>query len=249
MIIDYIARTNNMSYNIKLAKLFGIYSSAFINLLLDLHFSKSRDEEYIKLSREDIYNLSGMDEEKQKEVEENLVCYRLIELSPLRNSSSKNYYKLNIDLLTQILSSNDEHLEEELQKTFTTFKKATEPPKTLSKRAAIIKNLKLAIKTKDEVARQALEDWIDAIMQKSGYLAKNAVEYMEEQLQLYSKNKITLFRELCKLVSRLAYKDPKWVIKNYEENNSSNPLQLNNLSQAEVDENIEKLKNYDGETF
>ena len=86
-------------------------------------------------------------------------------------------------------------------------------------------------------------------MQKSGYLAKNAVEYMEEQLQLYSKNKITLFRELCKLVSRLAYKDPKWVIKNYEENNSSNPLQLNNLSQAEVDENIEKLKNYDGETF
>ena len=68
MIIDYIARTNNMSYNIKLAKLFGIYSSAFINLLLDLHFSKPKDEEYIKLSREDIYNLSGMDEEKQKEV-------------------------------------------------------------------------------------------------------------------------------------------------------------------------------------
>lgn len=248
MIIDYIARTNNMSYNIKLAKLFGIYSSAFINLLLDLHFSKSKEEEFIKLSRDDIYNLLGMDEEKQKEVEDVLSSYNLIEVFPLRNSSSKNYYKLNLDLLTRILDSNDERLEEELQKTASTFKRATQPPKTLSKRAAIINNLKATIKTKDQATKEALEDWVDAIMQKSGYLAKNAVEYMEEQLQLYSKNRITIFRELAKLASRLAYKDPKWVIKNYEDNNSSS-LKLNNISQNEVDENLEKLKNYNGETF
>lgn len=236
-----------MSYNVKLAKLFGLYSSVYLNLLIDCHFSKG-DEEYIKLSREDIYNLTGIDEEMQEKTEENLRSYNLLEMSKLRNSSTKNYYKLNIDLLIKILTSDSKDIEDELNKTVEAFKKATKPPSKVSKRASIIMALKKSIKTDDIIAREALENWIDNIYQKTGYLSKDAVNFMEDELAKRANKKITIFRELCKTASRLVYKDPKWVLVNYDQNNNSN-LVLNTVSQEEVDNNIEQLKNYKGETF
>lgn len=248
MIIDFISRTNNMNYNVKLAKLFGLYSSVFLGILIDCHFAKKDD--YIKLSREDIYNISGIDEEKQKEVEDNLRGYKLIEINSVKNSSNKNYYKLNVDLLSQILTSNDERLQEELSKTFEAFEAATKPPRNVSKRSAIILNLKKSITIQDPESKNNMEEWIDAVMQKSGYLSKVAVEDMGDQLMKYSKNKVTLLRELTRLAAKVAYKDAKWVITKYEQDNLSNSnLRLNNLSQEEVDENINQLKNYKGETF
>ena len=247
MIIDFITRTNNMSYNVKLAKLFGLYSSVYLNLLIDCHFQK--DDEYIKLSRDDIYNLTGIAEEMQEEAEKNLISYNLIEVSKLRNSSSKNYYKLNTDLLTKILTSSSDEIEEELSKTVEAFKRATKPPKSVSKRACVIINLKKAIKTTDSVARAALEDWIDAIYKKLGYLAKAGVEYMEDELSKASNKKITVFRELCKTAARVVYKEPKWVLVKYEEANGKSSLILNNVSQDDIDDNLKQLKNYNGETF
>lgn len=250
MIIDFIARTNNITYNVKLAKLFGVYSSIFLNLLID--FSFSNQEEFIKLSRDDIYNITGIEEEKQLDLEDNLKGYHLIEISPLRNSSSKNYYKLNLELLSSILLNENKEIKDELAKTFDAVKAATKPPAKVSKRACIITNLKNAIQTTDELSKQYLEDWIDAVMQKTGYLSKTAVEYMEQELKNYAHNSIRLQRELYNTAARVAYKEPQWVITKYEQlqaDKKGTGLSLNNVNQTEVDENLEQLKNYQGEKF
>ena len=250
MILDFINNVTNINYNINFAKLFGVYSAVYLNVLINCYFSMKDENDYIKLSRDDIYNLSAIEEDKQLEVEQNLVEYNLIEVSKLRNSSSKNYYKLNLELLNKLFISDSKEIQKELDKSSKIFKQATKPPAKVSKRAAIILNLKNNVKTDDSISKEALQDWVDAIYQKSGYLSKQAVEYMEDQLLLYSNKKITVFRELCKLAARVVYKDPKWVITKYEEEkNTNSTLHLNNINQEDIDSNLEGLKNYKGETF
>ncbi|WP_300924691.1 hypothetical protein [uncultured Clostridium sp.] len=253
MILDFIAKANNISYNIKLAKLFGINSAIFLGILIDYNCTRTSEEDYIKLSRSDIYNLTGIDESTQIQTEDNLKYYNLIEVVPLRNSSFKNYYKLKIDNLIHVVESDSKVLQEELNKTYELYKQANKDkePKSVSKRASIIKNLKNNITIQDQECKLSLESWVDNIMQKLGYLSKEQVCYMCDELNKYSKNSITVLRILCKTAARIVYKDPKWVIKNYEDNyqDNKNNLILNNLSQEEINQNIEELKNYKGETF
>lgn len=246
--IDFIARINNITYNVKLAKLIGVYSSIFINVILDMHISKPSDE-YVMISRKDIYELCAIDNDKQEEIENNLKYYNLLEMSPVKNSSLKNYYKLNTSKVEELLSNKLEESEKELNKTYELFKDSIKKPKTMSKRAIIIDNLKKAITIKDEESNAYLCEWIDAVMQKTGYLSKVAVEEMCTQLSQHIGRKTTQLREICKLAAILAYKDAKWVIKKYDENISNNSLILNNLNQEEIDENINELQNYKGETF
>lgn len=251
MILDFIARTNNINYNTKLAKLLGVYTSIFLGLLIDLYSFKH--EEFIKLSRDDIYNITAIEEEKQIEVESNLKAYNLVEISPLRNSSSKNYYKLNTELINKIITNEEKEVKDELDKTFDTIKAATKAPAKVSKRACIIDNLKKAIQTEDTLSKQYLEDWIDTTMQKTGYLSKTAVEYMEQELKTYSHGSIRLLRELYNTAARTGYKEPQYVINKYEQlqrdKHNNNSLSLNNTNQEQVSMNIEKLKSYEGEKF
>lgn len=247
MILDFITKLNTITYNNKLAKLFGVYSAIYLGFLIDYQILNK--EEYIKLSRLEIYNLTAIEEEKQLEIEQNLISYNLLEMAKVKNSNSKNWYKLNVELLLKIITSDScDQLQEELEFQATAFKKATKPPSSVSKRAAIIANLKLNIKTTDPECKAILEDWIDAVYQKVGYLSKQAIIFMEEQLLTYSNNNLVLFKELCKLAARLAYKDPKWVITKYEQDTGTS-LHLNNLSESEINDNIEQLKNYKGESF
>ncbi len=248
MILDFTARSNNISYNIKLAKMFGVCSAIYLTLLMDCYFSREEDE-YIKLSREDIYNLTGIEDAKQEDIEHNLESYNLIQVSPLKNSSLKNYYKLNVELLEHIISLNNSNIVEELQKTFKTFKAATTPPKSVSKRACIKTNLKNAIKVEDKDCREALESWIENAMQKTGYLSKQQVESMEDDLTKYAAEHRIPILELFNAAAKYAYKDSKWVIEKYSELNGGNKFVLNGLNQTEVTNNLNKLKNYNGETF
>ena len=87
-------------------------------------------------------------------------------------------------------------------------------------------------------------------MQKTGYLSKLAVQYMEQKIFEYSKNSITKARNLCEIAARLAYKDPQWVIKKYEEEKGiNNNLVFTTVNQTEIDNNLNELKNYKGEVF
>lgn len=247
MILDFITKLNNVTYNNKFAKLFGVYSAIYLNFLMDYYILNQED--YIKLSRLEIYNLTAIEEEKQLEVEQNLLNYNLIEIAKVKNSNNKNWYKLNIDLLEKIIQTDScDQLQEELIVQADAFKKATKPPSSVSKRASIIANLKTNIKTSDPECKSILSDWVDAVYQKTGYLSKQAIIFMEEQLLSYSNNNLTLFKELCKLAARVAYKDPKWVITKYEQENNTT-LHLNDSSQSEINANIEQLKNYKGESF
>lgn len=250
MILDFITRINTGNYNLRLAKLFGINSAIFLSLLLDYYYVLKDKEEYIKLSRQEIYDLTAMNEDIQKQVEENLSEYNLIKISPLRNNSNKNYYKIDIELLTKIIVENNNDVEKALSEALSMFIKAGEAPRKVSKRTAIINNLKQNITLKDPQCLEYLTTWIDEVMQKSNYLSKNAVVYMCEQLQKYSGEDLNKLRDLCKVASIVVYKDPKWVIKKYEDTKQSqNNLVLNDLQEDEIKDNLEKLQNYEGETF
>ena len=248
MILDFISSANNLNYNVGFAKLFGLYSAVYLNLLLNLY--PSRENDLIKISRDEIYGLSGIDQDKQLEVEENLISYNLLEVNKVRNSSNKNYYKLNVELLTNIVCSPNKDIEQILNSVQIPKKPATKSPSKVSKRAIIIDSLKSNIITQDEKCRNLLTEWIDAVMQKTGYLSKLAVQYMEQKIFEYSKNSITKARNLCEIAARLAYKDPQWVIKKYEEEKGiNNNLVFTAVNQTEIDNNLNELKNYKGEVF
>lgn len=248
MLIDFLIPNNNIYYNIKLAKLIGVYSSIYLIYLLNL--SSNNQDEYVKLSRLDIYNSTGIEENKQLEIEQNLIEYKLLEMNKVKNSGSKNYYKLNLELIIKFLTKDDKDIIDDLKIVKHLYNPLTKVPSQFSKRSAIIKALKDAIKTQDCKCRNLLQDWIDGVYQKSGYLSKRGLEHMEEELLKYSNNNNKVFEDLCELAARVVYKDPKWIIVKYEEehNISSNIIQ-NQVDQQIINDNINKLKDYKGDVF
>ena len=138
MLLDYIARNNNMSYSVNLAKALGVYSAIYTNLLIDMYVLNKK-EEYIKLSRDEIYTLTGIEEDLQLKAEDNLMAYHVIEMTPVKNSSSKNYYKLNLALIEKLITKDSNEIGEELQDTNNPlFTALTKAPAKVSKRQKIV---------------------------------------------------------------------------------------------------------------
>ena len=98
------------SYNLDVAKVFGVYTAVFLSCLDNEFEYQSRvhsisEDKSISLSRAEIYERTALDDEQQADVELSLSQSGVLIVKPLKNIPNKNYYSINFgDQLAMALS-------------------------------------------------------------------------------------------------------------------------------------------------
>lgn len=197
-----ILQTN--SYNVVVAKVLGVKSALFLTCL-------SFDDSEIALSRDIIYNRTGLKDVEQIEVEKSLTSSDVISIRNFRGDDSKHYYKLNSSSLRDVLSYKD--LFAPVQESSSATKKTvSRKPKRLIE----ADSLKSSLRVDSPMLRQYLCDWIDAVYTNP----KNCLTKQGIQMQLEDLNKVTVNEDLQIEIIRIAIKrclrDLNWAIQEWQ---------------------------------
>lgn len=208
------------SYNVDVAKVFGVCSSVFLSCL-DFEFERQKRNNQLNanntvaVSRAEIYARTGLDDDKQIDVENALVECGVISMKPLQNVPNKNYYIINQDQLKKIIESEDPEtvIENKGAKQF--IKQPRVEP--VSKRQTHIAKLKKKIKPTSPIVDQYLCDWIDAVYTNpKGFLSPSGVEINQKELEAYTQNEDTKI-EILKIAIKGGCRELSWAINRYED--------------------------------
>ena len=101
---------SNFSYNLDVAKVFGVKASIFLSCIDNQYNYQFRNNllnanNTTAISRSEIYELTGLDDSEQIEVEIALSECSVLTVKPLQNVPNKNYYILDKDQLIKIITS------------------------------------------------------------------------------------------------------------------------------------------------
>ena len=222
MLIDLLSTSNYVSYNIKLAELFGLHSAIYISELLNINDKAIRknkvDANYFKLQREYIQSRTTLDEKEQISIEDNLIKIGVLE------RKSNNELSLNITTLTTIMMSPDETLLEDIK----SITKKPKKSKRVTKTEAIKENLKAAIITDNEELKEAYCCWIDAVYTKDGWMTVDAVQVAQEVIDDASNRDLDIALSILKIARINAYRDMTWAVNYYQKQHSVNYRIKNN---------------------
>ena len=210
----------NYSYNLKVARVFGVNSAVFLNCIHEEYEYLKRvnklNSDTISLSRSEIYGRTAIDDDKQKEVEFALSACGVLSVKPLQNIPNKNYYIFNEPIFNKIISAEDPTKVIASSSASKFVKKHRVEPKT--KRQLHIESLKRAIKANDEVIKQYLVDWVDAVYTNPrGFLSITAVQIAEQELFAYAKDNQEKQIDILKIAIKGGLRDMTWAIQKYEE--------------------------------
>ena len=202
MFIDLVSTDNQISCNVKAAKLLGLDTAIYLNELINIHAkalskNKLNKDGFFRLKRSYITDRTTIKQNRQLEIDENLMDVEII---------SKD--KFDPDLMrVDIISNKVEKL----------VLKKSKSEKAEDKKRAIIDGLKSNVRCSNEELRELYFDWIDSIYEKpGGFLSKSAIKIFEDTVNNYTKGDLDLAISLLKLATVKAYKNADWVINLYE---------------------------------
>ena len=231
---------NSFSYNTDIAKVFGVGPSVFLTCLsLEYNsqlFSKSLNaNDTMSLSRARIYEITGLDDEEQIDIELSLKECGVINIKPLQNVPNKNYYILNNDQLNKILESGDPKQVIDSEKANQFIKgKRVEPT---SKRKTHIIQLKKKVNLEDPVLQDYFIQWIDAVYSNpKGFLSPKGVEIAQEELMAYAKNSQEKQISIMRIAIKNGMRDITWAIQRYEDQEGVNSRNFSNYNDSKATE-------------
>jgi len=216
---------NTNSYNIDVAKIFGVCSSAFLTCIFQEYLfqtrnKKSNDNNTIALSRGEIYERTGLDDEKQIDVELALVACGVISTKPLQNVPNKNYYIFNSEQFDLIMSAKSPSEVINNSQAAQFIKKPRVEP--VSKRQTHIAKLKSCISISDPIMQQYFCDWIDAVYTNpKGFLSPSSVNIAQQELLAYCKNNQETQIAVMRIAIKGGLRDITWAIDQYEKTNTN----------------------------
>ena len=169
----------------------------------------------MSMSRSEIYEQTGLSDEKQIEVETSLMACGIISVKPLQNVPNKNYYIINSTQLEKIVTSENptEVLSSAVAGQFLQ-KKRVEP---VSKRQTHISQLKKYVKVEDPVIQDYFIQWIDAVYSNpKGFLSTSGVTFAQQELLAYTQEQEKQIN-ILKIAIKGGMRDMTWAIQKYEE--------------------------------
>ncbi len=227
---------NSNSYNVDIAKVFGVCSAIFLTCIeeeraFQIRHKLINDNDTLAISRQEIYERTALEDEKQIDVELALSECGVISVKPLKNVPNKNYYILYENQLDKIMkSSNPEDVIKNSSAKQFIKKPRVEP---MSKRQTHINSLKRVVNCDDQVIKQYLCDWIDAVYTNpKGFLSPSSVNIAQQELEQYAKGSQAVKIDLLKIAIKGGLRDLTWAIETYEKEhkfNSSNFASYNDI--------------------
>jgi len=214
MLIELLSPSNYISFNIKLAEIFGLHSAIYISELLNINDKAIRkdkiQESSFILDREYISNRTTIKVEEQIEIEKNLIKLGILE----KPNENENCVILNINVLTTLMMSADEDLVEGVKKL---SKLKSEKKKRGTKSEAIKDNLLTNIVTTNIELLEAYKEWIDAVVAKEGWMSKKAVLYGQSVIDEFSNRDLDVALGVLAIAAMHGYRDIQWAINIYKD--------------------------------
>ena len=215
MLIDILNSDNYISYNIKIAQVYGLKTAIYVSELLNIYKkaqikNKLIDDEYINLNRKYVFQRTTLTIEEQLIVEQNLMKLDIIK----KHKDNVDIIKFDFEKLVALAISDDLKKLEEISK-----KVSTDKPKGLkeSKRARTKQALKDSITCSNYELLTALRNWVDTIYEApNGYLSKTAVSEFIKGMDNYAKGDLDIALKLVKIASIQGYKNIDFAIAVYE---------------------------------
>lgn len=206
-----------MDYNVDVAKKFGLCSATFINLLQKSAILFSNND--IVLTREMIYDLTGLDEQMQKTVEKALIDCGVISVKNFKGYENKYHYILNNDRFVQILNS--------VVDDFTGCSIKYSNPNNLqakSKKIIITNKLKNSVNVDDPILKQYIFDWIDSLYEnKKSLTVKGLQLFLQDLMKYKDENSVDDCINVLKIAIKNGWKDIGWaMLKNNESKATDN---------------------------
>ena len=214
----------NNSYNVSVAKVFGILTAVFLGCIDNERAHQSRtgtltEKGFLSLTRKEIYERTGMEDKKQEEVENSLKECGVLIVKHVTNASNKLYYLIDEEKLQQIMTVGDpsEVIGQLLAKEHLQEMRVDQP----SKRQDHINMLKRKVNCTDPVVQQYMVDWIDTIYSSPrGYLSSTGVILNMQILENYAPNDPSTQIAILKIAIVGGLKDFSWAIERYEKQNN-----------------------------
>lgn len=228
-------------YNVDVAKIFGVCTSVFLSCI-DIEYDKQfrtnqlNANNTMSLSRSEIYERTGLDDEKQLDVELSLKECNVLITKPVKNVPNKNYYILDKEQLFKILNASNpsDVISSEKAKQFIHGKRV-EP---VSKRQTHITQLKKKVNVEDPVLQDYFIQWIDAVYSNpKGFLSPSGVVFAQQELLEYAKGNQAKQLDIIKIAIKGGMRDITWAIQDYEKINHIDTRNFVNYSDIKADKN------------
>lgn len=231
MLIDILNSNNYISFNITIAKVFGLNAAVYCSELLNIYKkcelkNKFVDDNYFKLDRKYIFDRTSLSIEDQIKVDANLMKVNIIS----KHKDDPDIIKFDFELLYSIASSEDLKLLDKVSKKV----KINSPKGTReSMRQRMINDVKNSIECSNYELLTALRNWVDSIFANpNGYLSKSVVKIFQTTLNNYTKGDLDLALRIVEIATTQGYKNCEWAINVYEKDmkiKQAQATQFNNL--------------------
>lgn len=222
MLVDILSPNNYVSYNVYLANILGLDCAIYLSELLRINEHANQRGHNVKgeftVDRSYVARRTTFDDKKQKALDERLEGLGILNLE----KSKKNIMSLNLPLIIEIVSDKDENNKKELEKL---LKTSANKSAKKTKEEAMRENLYSCIRTENEELLTAYMQWIDAIFDRFGWMAKAAVTYAQDAVDKASSYDLDVALEIIKIATINGYKDMQWAVNTYESDRRKKPFQ------------------------
>lgn len=220
MFLELISTDNQISCNVRAARLLGLDTAIYLNELININTKaiakqKVNDGGFFRLNRNYITDRTTLSPKRQLECDKNLLDVEIIE----KDFSDVDLIKVDIEMYASIISNQELNVSKKVEKLIS---KKSKSDKDADKKLAIIENLKRSVVCSNEELRKLYYQWIDSVYDKpGGFLSKGAIGIFIDAINNYTKGDLDLAIELLKIAIVKSYKEAQWVINLYEQNKNA----------------------------
>lgn len=209
MLFDLLSTDIYVSYNSYLAQIVGLHASIYISELININRKAIKKEklieDYFRVDRQYIEERTTLKRQEQWDLDKSLSDIDIISIG-----EDKDLLKVNMDSLTGVMLEKDKKIISEASN----IVKRGRP----SKKETIIRNLKSYIKVSNSELYEAYSSWIDSVMEKQGWMSKDAVIEGQKIIDAFCNRDLDLALDLLKIASIGGYRDINWAINDYNKN-------------------------------
>ena len=216
MLIDLLSTGNYNMYNVTIANKLGLHTAIYLSEIMTINDKAIRknkiEDNYFILNRDYVKSRTTIDVVEQLDIDKVLLELKILE----KDDVDSCRMRVNVTTLASILMNDDEELLKDVSKLVKKNK-----TKKATKIEGIIKNMKSYITTSNEELRIAYYSWIDAVVNKDGWMTKQAVVSAQKNIDSFSNHNLDLALKILEIATVNGYRDMTWAINNYKKDNQS----------------------------
>ena len=209
--IGFLNTNNYNTYNINYAHILGLKCAVYLGELCNYVDSRGflREIDIEDIQYKTTFTPSQQEKLKQKLIENKILLVK------------EDLCYFNEEYLISLLNSTTKKVLKN--------KGVNNSSNKRSKKDIIKDNLRACIKTTNGELRDAYSEWIDAVVDRQGWMTKKSVELREELIDNFSNRNLDIAIKILNIASINGYRDIQWAINCY--NKSNNNYSFKNLNE------------------